>query len=95
MSKQFAMSIPLSDLPKIKTVLEFLKGETSGCMAYYPKQLMDGVYQAWHVAIPDYTVYTSESFRLSREAIRTKFPKLKVVFVYQKEIKKAGMLIVQ
>lgn len=69
------------DIPKVRSILSFLREDLGDdAFAYYPKD--ESAYLAWTFPIRNYSVYTSEDFRLTRQAIRQKYPKLKTIFIY-------------
>ena len=66
----------------IREILRFLSSEHSEAdfIGYLPSEL--GRWDGWHICVSDYNVYTSEDFKLSLEAIRTKFDDLKMIAVF-------------
>ena len=77
------MSLSASDLSAVREILEFMNAEFSTpVQAYLHKQPQAGEWGGWHIVVGDYTVYTSEEYKLCKQACYTKFPNLQMIFVY-------------
>lgn len=87
------------DIKKIKEIITWLNKEFAEWRdnddrvtfkAFHPRG-SEGSYDAWHVCCNNYMIYAGKDFKRDEfeecmEAIKTKFPKLKIVFCYLHDV---------
>ena len=90
------MEFDTKDVKKIKEILTFLNKEFfewdngNSFIAYHPRG-SEGNFQSWHVCCNNYLLYAGKDFNSTefedcKEAIKIKYPRLKIIFVYQHEV---------